>query len=242
MSEKELSAPELQALFLLMAEADEVSNIDLKQRYGYTLTGVPRTKLNGKKLVESRKQGRAYVHVLTDSGWARAKAELEKEEIRLGTGAAAATCLAVLRGLQRYLKRTGQNVSDVFLPYTAAQSEPAPTAEAAPISSATPQEAPAAPAPPAAMPFPPEDVEKRIRAAYAELAPGPGRHVPLLRLRALLTDLPREDVDAALTRMNLLPDVFVDPQANQKILTPEERAAAVRIADQDKHLISIEVR
>jgi hypothetical protein len=65
--------------------------------------------------------------------------------------------------------------------------------------------------------------------------------VPLVRLRTLLADLPREDVDAALTRMNLLPDVFVDPQSNQKTLSPEERAAAVRIGDQDKHQISIEV-
>jgi len=248
MSENELKPEELRALFILMAEADEVSNSYLRQRYGgYALTGKPRERLNAMKLVESRKQGRSgFVHILTDRGWARAKAELEKDDLQLGTGGIAATCLAVLRGVQRYLKRTGLSASDVFVPDTV-QVTPAlasaPAAVPTPASAAVelPQESPVTPPPPA-MPLPPEDVEKRIRAAYFELADEPGRHVPLIKLRAHLTDLPREDVDAALTRMNLLPDVFVVPQSNQKILTPEERAAAVRIGDQDKHQISIEVR
>ncbi|GGM80622.1 hypothetical protein GCM10010106_29110 [Thermopolyspora flexuosa] len=240
MSETELSAEELRALFILMAEADEVSNVDLAERYGYTLTGRPRRRLNKLGLVDSRKQGRALAHTLTDRGWARAMAEIERDDLRLGTGAAAATCLALLRGLRRYLNRTGQSLAEVFQPDTVADT-PAPEddATAAPAPSST---APAASQEPAAaMPPSPEEVEKRIRAAYFELAESPGRHVPLVRLRKLLADLPREDVDAALIRMNLQPDVFVDPQSNQKALTPEERAAAVRIGGQDSHLISIEV-
>ena len=244
MSENELKPEELRWLFILMAEADEVSNSYLQEQYGCTLTGTPRKRLNAMKLVESQQKGRPYFHTLTDRGWARAKAELEKDDLQLGTGAAAATCLAVLRGVRRYLKRTGLSASEVFVPDTV-EVMPAPASEPsvpAPTSAAVeaPQEPLVPPSP--AMPLSPEEVEKRIRAAYFELADEPGRHVPLIKLRALLTDLPREDVDAALTRMNLLPDVFVDPQSNQKILTPEERAAAVRIGGQDKHQISIEVQ
>jgi hypothetical protein len=242
MSDKDLSPEALQALFLLMAEADEVSNPDLEKRYGYTLTGKPRTRLNELKLVESRKRGRAYAHTLTDRGWARAKTELGRLELTdvSASKVTVAAYLAVMHGLRRHLERTGQSISEVFLPYTA-DSEPAPTPEPAAVASPMPEETAPAFTPPPAMPWAPEDVEKRIRAAYAELTEGPGRHVPLVRLRTLLADLPREDVDAALTRMNLLPDVFVDPQSNQKTLSPEERAAAVRIGDQDKHQISIEV-
>lgn len=243
MAQNDLSAEELRWLFILMAEADEISNSELKKRYGCTLTGGLRERLNELKLVESRLRGRAYAHTLTDRGWARAMTELGRDDLELGKkGAITATCLALLRGLRRYLERTNLSLADVFQPDMGGDvpdpENGATVAPEPPLSGpSASQEAPAS----AAMPLSPEEVEKRIRAAYFELAESPGRHVPLIRLRELLTDLPREDVDAALTRMNLMPDVFVDPESNQKALTPEERAAAVRIGGQDKHLISIEV-
>lgn len=85
-----------------------------------------------------------------------------------------------------------------------------------------------------------------IRDTYFELAEptrmGTPSRVSLVDLRKRLPDdLSRQQVDDALARLNVTPDVFVVPQSNQKILTPEQRAAAVRIADQDKHWIEIEV-
>ncbi|MFD2357566.1 hypothetical protein ACFSTC_62280 [Nonomuraea ferruginea] len=71
MSERKLSLPEFAALMALAEEAGEISNLDLKQRHGLTIDGQKRRKLNELKLVDSWKQGRSYVHVLTDSGWAR---------------------------------------------------------------------------------------------------------------------------------------------------------------------------
>jgi hypothetical protein len=84
-----------------------------------------------------------------------------------------------------------------------------------------------------------DSVEDKIRAAYRELAGRPGAWVPLARLRAAL-DLPRDDVDAALTALHRTPGVSVIPEENQKTLTAEDRAAAVVIGDRPKHLIAIE--
>ena len=40
--------------------------------------------------------------------------------------------------------------------------------------------------------------------------------------------------------MYRIPGVSLIPEENQKVLTPDDRAAAVEIGDQDKHLIAIE--
>ncbi|MGB3355635.1 MAG: J domain-containing protein [Mycobacterium sp.] len=85
----------------------------------------------------------------------------------------------------------------------------------------------------------PLSTEDRIRDAYRRLAPRPGGWVSLTRLRAEL-EVPRADVDAALTALHRAPGVSVIPQEDQKVLTAEDRAAAVVIGDRPKHLIAIE--
>lgn len=84
-----------------------------------------------------------------------------------------------------------------------------------------------------------ETLEDRIRSAYDKLAPRPGGWVSLTRLRAELSD-PRADVDTALVTLHRTPGVSVIPQEDQKVLTAEDRAAAVVIGDRPKHLIAIE--
>lgn len=84
------------------------------------------------------------------------------------------------------------------------------------------------------------DIEKRIRAAYQRVTPGRGEWVMLSDIRPLLRDLPRVLVDRALVQMNRCPDVHLVPESNQKALTEEDRAAAVRFGEQDKHLIAID--
>lgn len=83
------------------------------------------------------------------------------------------------------------------------------------------------------------DVEGRVRDAYTRLAASPGAWVSLTRLRALLGDVPREALDGTLTRMERLADVNLVPESNQKTLSPQDREAAVRIGEQDKHLLWI---
>lgn len=84
------------------------------------------------------------------------------------------------------------------------------------------------------------DVETQVRDAYVRLAAHAGGWVDLVRLREELSDVSRPELDAALTRMYRLPGISLIPEENQKTLTDQDRAAAVAIGDQDKHLIAIE--
>jgi hypothetical protein len=65
----ELSGKERAALFALLAEARGLANPELEERVGFRLDGEERRRLNNLKLVESRKNGRAYEHELTDAGY-----------------------------------------------------------------------------------------------------------------------------------------------------------------------------
>ncbi|MFG1977021.1 SNF2-related protein [Nonomuraea fuscirosea] len=79
----------------------------------------------------------------------------------------------------------------------------------------------------------------RVRAAYDEVARRPGAWVSLADLRSKLgEDLPREQVDEALRRLEREPNVNLVPESNQKTLSAEDRAAAINIGEQDKHLIA----
>ena len=86
----------------------------------------------------------------------------------------------------------------------------------------------------------PASLPDRIRHAYTSLAPRPGAWVELARLRDELDDLTRDDVDATLRTLYRQPDVSLIPEENQKVLTSTDRAAAIEIGDQAKHLIAIE--
>jgi hypothetical protein len=219
--DEKLSLPELTALIVLMREAREISNPELKERYGLTLVNPERQHLNDLKLVDSWKQGRAFAHVLTDSGWARLS-----EEFRTGiarpAGSPGAALYALLGGLQTFMDRTGHALADIFAEQTeqTEQTEPALAGEPA--------------GPPSGA-----GIEARIRAAYATLARRPGTWVGLAEVRSLLGDVPRADVDGTLRRLFLTNGVNLIPESNQKTLTQQDRDAAVTIGDQDKHLLWI---
>jgi hypothetical protein len=212
MAEK-LSLPETAILLILMAEAREISNPELKERYGLTLDGASRRRLNEFKLVESQKRGRGFVHVLTDQGWVRCVTELNVASPPARAGSAGAALYAVLAGLGRYIERSGLSLAEVF-----------GDLGDSPRQSGTPQ----------------PDVESLIRKAYRESAREPGGWVSLTELRSLLGGVAKADVDVALRHMNQLPDVNIVPESNQKMLTQADREAAVRLGGQEKHLISIE--
>ncbi|WP_329087407.1 hypothetical protein [Streptosporangium sp. NBC_01469] len=250
MPDKALSLPEITALLVLMVEAREISNPELQERHGLTITGDPRRNLNELKLVESRKGRRgAFVHVLTDAGWA-----CLTDELRAGivvperSGSAGIALRAVLSGVQGFMERTDHSLADVFAenpdPAPAASSDdPASTPAASPDDSASTtssdDSAPSSVAPPVSVA---PDVEERIRAAYRELAAKPGAWVSLTKVRPLLGEVARATVDEALVRMNRMPDVNIVPESNQKTLSREDRDAAVTIGAQEKHLLWIEAR
>jgi hypothetical protein len=83
------------------------------------------------------------------------------------------------------------------------------------------------------------DLETRIRKTYDQLAPQAGDYIMLAELRSELHGVPKTEVDAALIRLNRHPDVHLVPESNQKVLTDEQRSAAVSIGNQHKHLLAI---
>lgn len=78
-----------------------------------------------------------------------------------------------------------------------------------------------------------------VRDAYTELATKPGAWVSLSRLRTALADMPRAEFDAAILRLALEVGVHLNPEFNQKTLTPQDRAAAIRTGGENVHLLSI---
>lgn len=216
-----LGVPERAALLALMAEAREISNPELERLAGFRLSGAALRKLHARRLVESRRatnlKGNPFAHTLTDDGWAWCTKELAAG--RPGrAGTAGGALYALLAGLHRYLARSHLQLSDLFRPDDGAAPAPPPPAAQ----------------PPAALALP-----DRIRLAYRKLAKDPQALVSLAGLRPLLGEARREAVDAALRQMSRAREVNLVPQGNQKILSQADRHAAVRIGEEDCHLISV---
>lgn len=98
------------------------------------------------------------------------------------------------------------------------------------------------PAEPRQAPTQPESgaLSDRIHAAYQKLATRPRDYVSLTDLRRELGDVPRADIDEALRQFNLVPGVTLAPEEDQKLLTPQDRDAALRIGIQDVHLLTLD--
>jgi hypothetical protein len=79
-----------------------------------------------------------------------------------------------------------------------------------------------------------------VRVAYDKLADAPQAWVSLTDLRRELTGASAVEVDAALMKMAVGGAIVLVPEDNQKTLTDEDRAAAIHIGGEDKHLLSIE--
>lgn len=220
MSGTDLGVPERAALLALMAVGREISNPELARITGFALTGRARRRLNDLKLVNSWQEGRAYAHELTDKGWRWCADELIAD-CPPKAGSFGGALYAVLAGLHGFFARSGLRLADVFGP-GGAQSA------AAAVSAPPPAVAPAL------------DLEERIRVAYWKLTKEPRDWVSLTQLRPLLGDAPRDEVDATLRRMSRTPQVNIVPQEDQKTLSAADRESAVRIGNEDTHLISIE--
>jgi len=82
--------------------------------------------------------------------------------------------------------------------------------------------------------------EAQIRQAYDNLPKGPAGYVGLADLRDQLSGVPRDTVDAALRQLSRQPDVHISPVANRRSLTPRDRAAMLRIGEDENFMISID--
>jgi hypothetical protein len=223
MSDLKLSLPERALLLILMAENAELSNKQIEERYaaGLKLTGKPRLRLVDAKLIECRKEGNSFFFSLADGGWRWGREELTRE-VPQGSGSAGQALYAVLRRLDHYLDKTGHSLAQVLGDHTADDERPVTAAH------------------PMVMRLPADEIEKRVRRAYRELANPAGSWVGLADVRPQLHDVPREDLDGVLRLMARMPGVLVEEETNQKGLTGRDRDAAVVIGSRDHHSLLIE--
>ncbi|MFC7245372.1 hypothetical protein ACFQO7_23095 [Catellatospora aurea] len=215
-----LKPSEKACLLLLMSEAREVSNSELRERYdGFSIQGADSRALVENGFATKRKGAKgALVHELTDKGWAQCKEELTSEFVK-GAGPAYPALHALLGAVDRYLRRAELSLPDLF---TASTPPPAPQ----PVAKV--------------KPVVKRGLEKRVRTAYDKLADAPQAWVSLTDLRRELTGATAGEVDAALMKMAVGGAIVLVPEDNQKTLTDEDRAAAIHIGGEDKHLLSIE--
>src|SRR5262245_22676250 len=207
-----LTPNQTQALVLLMAEARELTNNEMRDLAGFKLTGADNTKLVNLGLVETDKTHRPFSHQLTDKGW-RIVREMSAGLPPKRASSALKSLLVLLANVHRSLDRLQLSQGEFF------KQAPA-VGQAAPM--ATPD--------PSANPQPDSrvevDVEGSIRAAYDDLASASGEWIGLADLRERLSRLDRTAVDDALRAMLRLEGVRIIPVANSKALLPRDRAAA----------------
>lgn len=214
-SDRPLKPLELAALVVLMAEARELSNPEMRRLAGFDLTGTARTRLNDLGLVHSRQGARGtYSHELTEKGWGACR-DLATGERPVVKGPAGRALFVLLDGVQRSLAERRISTGEFFSSNRAREADDA----------GHPADA---------------GIEALIRSAYKSLATEPGGWVGLADLRAKLGELDRSEVDDALRRMDLSPRVHLIPVANLKSLTERDRAAALRLGGEDNHALSIE--
>jgi hypothetical protein len=220
MDDDDLTPSESAILFVLMAEAREVSNTDLKERYGIDVRKSYRDRLNVLGYVASKKVGRSFTHQLDDKGWVRVERDLNFANPKARALGGALTALqSTLR--DRVLGRSGcRSFTELFAVNDLRGSAPTEAPTGAPT---------------------PDQLRVRLRNAYAALASEPGGWVSITRLRPFFAELPPADVDEALRRLNREPDVNIVPESNQKMLTDADVAAALHVGGQDKHLLAIGV-
>ena len=211
----ELTPAENAILIVLMAEAREVLNTELKAMYGLDVRKSSRDKLGTKQYVASRKAGQTYALQLDDKGWVHVQEELNFRSN--GSTAQAAAVSAIMGGLRdRVLDRSGcKSFAELFALDDVRGPASAPEQE--------------------------EILRTRIVNAYDALKDEPGGWVSLTRLRPFFGDVSRATMDDALRKISREPGVTVAPQSNQKVLTDADHQAALHIGGQDKHVLSIGV-
>jgi hypothetical protein len=208
------SVPERATLFALMAQGREVTNNALKEVYKIDLKAASRTKLNRDGLVVSRKQGRGYVHELTDKGWAWVKTEFT-QAAPPRSGSLVAALYAVLATLGTGLDRRGLTLADLTV--DAAGGVPPTKTNGSALA-----------------------LPDQIRTAYRRLAKGSQDWVYLSELRPLISGASKAQVDSALKDMHRERVITLTLEEDQKSLTAAQRSAAVRIGVDDMHLIAME--
>jgi hypothetical protein len=106
------------AMLTLMVLAREVSNPELRTIVGFAIDGKERVQLNELQLVTSRKEGRFFVHELTDHGraWCGDELGASTPPPPSPRSSLAVALYLLLGGLDRYLRREHLRLGDIFVP------------------------------------------------------------------------------------------------------------------------------
>jgi hypothetical protein len=218
MADDELTPTESAILVVLMAEAREVRNTELKEKYGLDVRKPNRDKLTALKYVSAQKSGNTIALQLEDRGAVRAQTEFDfKFRGATAGGAALTALLTALR--DRIMPRSGYaNFGELFALSDLRAPGDTSAVEAADETAG--------------------DLEPRIVAAYEALATEPGDWVSLRSFRPFFADLPRATVDEALTRLSGAGRVNLVPENFEGRLTKADHEAALHLGGQDKHLLA----
>jgi hypothetical protein len=106
-----LKPSQIRALVVLMVEARELTNKDLKELAGESLTGAQNAELEKLGLVETDRSHRPFSHVLTDKGWHVAR---EIHLMPAPAGSATFALFTVLTNVHRALDRLGISHAEFF--------------------------------------------------------------------------------------------------------------------------------
>lgn len=199
-------------LILLKVAGRKISNTELRDLHGVTLIGKDCSRVNGEGWVVSSTGRRPYLHTITAKG----EGLLDKKLI-----------VAVPDEKEPKAKTKETQLwaaLSALHEYHRTRRAVKPSAEIAPAAVAD------------------GGLDERIRAAYRQLSTGPGAWVNLSRLRPLFTEVSKADLDQALRHLADESDVNLEPEANQKTLSVEDRKAAVRIGGENRHLLAIGMR
>ena len=197
-------------MIALAALGGECSNAVLAKTYRLDLIRKFRDRLNKDGLIESRKENRSFTHALTEKGWKQVESEMDAE-VPPRSGSAAGALYALLAGLKPATQRAGGLKA---LPAGEVGTPPKPPVEG--------------------------DLKDQIRSAYNALAKRPQDWVMLRDLRPRLGGAAKSEVDSVLKQMNRTREIVLTLKEDQSALTPEDRAAAVRIGVDDMHMLSME--
>ncbi|ONI71254.1 hypothetical protein ALI144C_48670 [Actinosynnema sp. ALI-1.44] len=99
-----------------MRMARAVSNPELEAIANFRLDGKDRIGLNDLRLVASHKEGRCYVHELTDQGWAWCDDELSRKTPPPPSprSSLASAAYVVFGGFNEYLRRDNLRLFEIF--------------------------------------------------------------------------------------------------------------------------------
>lgn len=204
-----------------------------------------RGPLERQGLITTRRQGRGNVIEATDTAWDEAGKRLT-EFLPEDAEGAGAVLRAWLGRIAAYLARQGMTPSHLLGTPDVADGTGSPAAPVTAPSAGLVAD-PAPPIPPEAAterkslpPDAPAELFPRIREAYLAVTGG------LLNVRALLKDLrphlgdvPRATLDAALIAMQREGLAVLFRQDNGAALTPADRAAALTIVGEPRHILWI---